>query len=356
MGLRQFICKDVNFKNETKRSIVALRIIYILMLAAYLLDLAFAGFEVIRKYPYRVGLIFAAMIILFSNTYFSNTRVSLTLFLLFTFTYSLAMIPCFGWSAGMQNYFLIMLTVSFFAAHGSLGFKITLTLIVLCVRIVTIFVYSGTQPEVEIGEVSGKLIQSTNITAVFLSIVVISYIYSHRENVEESKLMKYNDRLVREANTDQLTGLCNRRYARDFLNGLAKAHDVGAISVCMADIDFFKKVNDTYGHDAGDEVLKAVAETFKTSCGENCLASRWGGEEFLLIFTGVNGDDAFVILENLRSMIQKHIIKMGEQEINVTMTFGLTEYDFSGNMDKAIKEADEKLYLGKTGGRNRVIY
>ena len=359
MGLRQFICKDVNFKNETKRSIVALRIIYILMLAAYLLDLAFAGFEVIRKYPYRVGLIFAAMIILFSNTYFSNTRVSLTLFLLFTFTYSLAMIPCFGWSAGMQNYFLIMLTVSFFAAHGSLGFKITLTLIVLCVRIVTIFVYSGTQPEVEIGEVSGKLIQSTNITAVFLSIVVISYIYSHRENVEESKLMKYNDRLVREANTDQLTGLCNRRYARDFLNGLAKAYDVGAISVCMADIDFFKKVNDTYGHDAGDEVLKAVAETFKTSCGENCLASRWGGEEFLILGSADEKTDTLSFaqdkMEKLRQIVDNTEFIYNEQKIKVTVTIGIAEGKRDMSVDAWVNIADSNLYKGKNSGRNQVV-
>lgn len=356
MGFASFIGKDIGFQNETKRGVVTLRIIYMIMTAAFLIDLIFAGFEVVKKYPYRVVLIFVAMIILFANTYFSNTKVSLTLFLLFTFTYSLAMIPCFGWSAGMQNYFLIMLMLCFFAVHGSLGFKIILTLIVLAVRIVTIFIYSGNKPEVEISEVSGKLIQSTNITAVFLSVVIVSYIYSHRENVAESKLMKYNDRLVREANTDQLTGLCNRRYARDFLNGLSKTKEVGAVSICMGDIDFFKKVNDTYGHDAGDEVLKTVANTLKSECGDSCLASRWGGEEFLLIFTGVNGDDAFVILERLRSLIQKETIKAGEQEINVTKTFGLTEYDFNGDMDKTIKEADEKLYLGKTGGRNRVIY
>ena len=335
---------------------VSVRILYIVTMIAFVLDLTFAGFPVIEKFPYRIALIFAAIIILFVNTYYLNTRTTIVLYLLFTFTFSLAMIPCFGWSAGMQSYFLVMLMVCFFAAHGSLGFKIILTAIVLCVRIAAIFVYSGTLPEVKISSISGKLIQSSNITAVFLSAVILAYIYSHRENVEESKLMKFNDRLMREANTDQLTGLGNRRYARAYLESVKRDSHLDAISVCMADIDFFKKVNDTYGHDAGDEVLKAVAETLKNGCGENTLVSRWGGEEFLIVFTGVNGDDAFMILDKLRSEVQKMTIKALENEIKVTMTFGLTEYDFGGDMEKAIKEADEKLYLGKTGGRNIVVY
>ena len=356
MGLRQFISRDIEFKNETKRGIVSIRIIYIITMAAFILDLVFAGFPVIKKFPYRIVLILAAIIILFANTYFLNTKTTIVLYLLFTFTFSLALIPCFGWSAGMQNYFIVMLMMCFFAAHGSIGFKIILTAIVLCVRIAVIFVYSGTLPEVRISEVSGKLIQSSNITAVFLSTVIISYIYSHRENVEESKLMKFNDMLLKEANTDQLTGLGNRRFARAYLESVKKASYLGAISVCMADIDFFKKVNDTYGHDAGDEVLKAVAATLKKDCGENALVSRWGGEEFLMVFTGVNGDDAFMKLEKIRSDVQKMTIKALQNDIKVTMTFGLTEYDFSGDLDKTVKEADEKLYLGKTGGRNKVVY
>ena len=356
MGLKKFICKDVRNQNEPKRGIVTLRIIYIVIMVAFLLDLVIAGWGAVKYSPYKIGLIFAAIIILFAITYNSSTKVSLTLFLMFTFIFSLSLIPCFGWSAGMQNYFITMLMMCYFAVHAGMAFKIVLTLLVLCVRIVTIFIYSGTLPETEISEVSGKMIQSVNISAVFLLTVIISYIYSHRENIEESKLMKYNDSLAREANTDRLTGLYNRRYASDYLDSVKKAGTLGAISICIGDIDFFKKVNDTYGHDAGDLVLKSMAEILRNECGENCLVSRWGGEEFLLIFSGVNGDDAFNMLDTLRKKIKNHVFTFGEQEISVTMTFGLTEYDFSGNIDKTIKEADEKLYRGKTGGRDRVVY
>ena len=356
MGFSSFISKDVRFQNETKRGVVTIRILYIITMFAFILDVLFAGINVVKRYPVRISLLVAGIVVLFINTYYLNTRINITLYLVFMFGFSLAMIPCFGWSAGMQNYFIVMLMVCFFAVHADLFFKIVLTAIVLCIRIATLFVFSGTLPETEISEVSGKLIQSSNITAVFLSAVIISYIYSQKENEDESKLMKYNDLLFKEANTDQLTGLGNRRYAIACLEGVKKTSYHGAISVCMADIDHFKKVNDTYGHDAGDEVLKAVAEALKKGCGDRGIASRWGGEEFLLIFTGVNGDDAFMLIESLRSRIQNMNIKTAESDIKVTMTFGLTEYDFSGDMEKTIKEADEKLYIGKTGGRNKVIY
>lgn len=356
MGLVSFINRDVRSENETKKGVVTVRILYIIILLAFGLNLIFAGFPVLERFPYRVVLIFAAIILLFSYTYFSRTAVSLVLFLMFCFVYSLSMIPCFGWSAGMQNYFIIILMICFFAVHGSLGFKVTLTALVLVARIVTIFLYSGMSSEVNVSEFSGKLIQSTNISVVFLSVVIMSYIYGHRENEAESKLMQYNTRLLREANTDRLTGLANRRFALDYLEDLKSKSYTGAVSVCMTDIDFFKRVNDTYGHDAGDEVLKTVASVLKTCSDENTLVARWGGEEFLVVFAGKNGDEAYTVLEDLRQEIERRVARVGETEIRVTMTFGLTEYDFSGDTEAAIKEADEKLYLGKTGGRNRVVY
>ena len=93
MGLRQFINRDIDFQNETKRGVVSVRILYIVTMIAFVLDLTFAGFPVIEKFPYRIALIFVAIIILFVNTYYLNTRTTIVLYLLFTFTFSLAMIP-----------------------------------------------------------------------------------------------------------------------------------------------------------------------------------------------------------------------------------------------------------------------
>ena len=356
MGFFSLINKDVVSENETKRGMVTLRILYLILFIAFSVDLVLAGFDTTVHFIARIGIIYAAMILLFIQTYFAGTQTCMMLFVLWMFGWSLSMIPCFGWSAGMQNYFIIILMLSFFATHFRLRFKFILAGLVLSCRILTIFAFAGWEPELSLGGMSVKLIQITNISAVFIGIIVISYIFSKESNEAEGKLMQFNVRLQKQANTDTLTGLANRRKAQSILGKLVHSQEYAAISVAMGDIDFFKKVNDTYGHDAGDEVLKFVARSMKDACKEDSFVARWGGEEFLLVFPGKNGDESRVILEELRSSIGGAAIRVKDQDIRVTMTFGLTEYDYNGDIDSTIKEADEKLYQGKMNGRDQVVY
>ncbi len=356
MGFVKLINKDVVSENETKRGMVSLRILYLVVFVAFLIDMIFAGVDVLTHYPWRVVIFSLAMILLFIQTYYVRTQVALVGFIFLIFSWSLFMIPCFGWSAGMQNYFIIILMLSFFATHGSKVFKFCLAFLVLLARIVTIFIFAGMQPEIEISNLTNKMIQITNISAVFTSIIVISYIFSREENEAEGKLMAFNDRLMKQANMDPLTGLSNRRRATEYLELVIKSPSFYAVSLAMADIDFFKKVNDTYGHDAGDEVLKFVAASMKEICGQQDLAARWGGEEFLLVFPGKNGDETLSILESLRMKIKNSVVRVKDQEIRVTMTFGLTEYDYQGNVEDTIKAADNNLYTGKANGRNQVVF
>lgn len=335
---------------------VTLRLLYIIQFIVFSLDLLFAGWDTFVYFKVRILAALIGMLFFFLLTYHIKSETAVVCYTLFTFLWLLEMIPCFGWSAGMQNYFIPILMMCFFATHGSKGFKFTLAGIVLLARIMSIFCYGLMLPEIPISDISNRLIQTANITAVFTSIVTISYIYSHRENEAESKLMAYNDRLVKEAVTDQLTGLYNRRKCLESLADMEKNPEIGTLSIVMGDIDFFKKVNDTFGHDIGDEVLKAVAEHMRSMCGKEAMLSRWGGEEFLLIFAGKNGDETFGIVDKLRKYIMDHPILVKNNEISVTMTFGIAEYDFAGDTEATIKEADEKLYTGKQSGRNRVIY
>ncbi len=355
-AIRDFINKDIKYENETKRTIVALRILYIVEFVAFILDIAISGIEVIKMYPFRIFALFLANILLFAFTYHSKTRTSLILFILFLVCYINSMIPCFGWSAGMQNYFIIILMLCFFAMYGKTVYKFMYAGFVLIVRIITIGIYGGLKPQGYISFVDDKLLQITNISAVFISIIFISYVFSQKENEAENKLMKYNNQLKKEANTDQLTGLFNRRRAYDYLKEVRNVTDASFVSVAMGDIDFFKKVNDTYGHDAGDEVLRAVADIMRAQCRSTSVISRWGGEEFLIILPECNGDNAFIAIERLRNAVQKNVINVDGTEIKVTMTFGIAEFGITSNIDGVIKEADEKLYYGKTHGRNQVIY
>ncbi len=356
MLIVDLINRDVASENETKKSMVTMRILYLLVFAAFIIDVLLAGVEVIDRFPYRIFGLLAVNIIFFILTYRIRTRMAFILFIGFILTWTISMIPCFGWSAGMQNYFIIILMLCFFTVYDRSLYKFILSGSVLVMRILLILLFGGTKSVASISSICDKLLQITNISTVFISIIIISYIFSREDNEAESKLMKYNDQLKKEANTDRLTGLYNRRRAEEYLQELKDTGYTGAISIAMGDIDFFKKVNDTYGHDAGDVVLKKVADMMLENCGDNSFISRWGGEEFLLIFKDVNGDDALVILEKLRRTIQKNTINAESSEINITMTFGLTEYNIKKDVEYAIKEADEKLYHGKSNGRNQVVY
>ena len=126
--------------------------------------------------------------------------------------------------------------------------------------------------------------------------------------------------------------------------------------IAMGDIDFFKKVNDTYGHDAGDLILRDISDLLVAFMGDRGLVSRWGGEEFLLVFIDLNGDEVFTELDTFLHRLAKRSFDFKGTDISVTMTFGVSEYDAGPDFTKTIKEADEKLYIGKQSGRNRVIF
>ena len=124
----------------------------------------------------------------------------------------------------------------------------------------------------------------------------------------------------------------------------------------MCDIDFFKKVNDSYGHDIGDKVLAGVAQTLVESVSEECLVSRWGGEEFLIVFPNMNGDEARSVLETIKTRVKKTEFDTGSRTFTITVTYGLAEYGFNGDSEAVVKEADEKLYIGKENGRDQIVF
>ncbi len=355
MGIFRLLNKDVKFQNENRQCIVTLRLLYIIQFLALTVNMVLTGSSLFDGSVFTLPGFLAAIVVLFSLTYCMKTGVALISYLIFTFLWIPSLITCFGWSAGIQDYYLIVLMLCFFANIGTITFKFALAALVFLARTFTIALFSGI-PGSGIDDFVIKPVNMVNNAAVFLSIIVISFIFSYRKNEADSKLMKYNDMLMKEANTDQLTGLYNRRRAVYILDDLKQAAYLESISVVMADIDFFKKVNDTYGHDAGDEVLKFISRTMQDNCGRDALIIRWGGEEFLMVFGGKNGDETYPVIEKLRKTIMATPINVKGTEIKVTMTFGIAEYDFSGDLHNTVKEADSKLYMGKEDGRNRVVY
>jgi len=152
---------------------------------------------------------------------------------------------------------------------------------------------------------------------------------------------------------DALTGIYNRRSGQN--RSAAILDRSSKFCVAMGDIDFFKKVNDTYGHDAGDEVLKAVARILSDHLVGNGFVCRWGGEEFLMIFDGIEIDRAVEILNNALDTIRQTVVNCNEYNISVTMSYGVVSGNSGEDIETQIKKADNGLYYAKSHGRNQVV-
>lgn len=155
---------------------------------------------------------------------------------------------------------------------------------------------------------------------------------------------------------DSLTDLYSRRYCNQNLKNLSEQYiKTGEpYTLAIADIDFFKKVNDTYGHTAGDEVLVSVAQIMKKSMAGKGFAARWGGEEFLLVYTGCDMETTLTYLEMLVEAIREMCVEYGDKVIKITISIGVATGN-GDSVDKVLCTADNRLYHAKKEGRDRVV-
>ncbi len=166
------------------------------------------------------------------------------------------------------------------------------------------------------------------------------------------------DETLESAVTDQLTGLHNRRYIQGRLTRFvarARAHDE-ALSLMLCDIDHFKSINDTWGHDAGDEVLREFAKRLLAHMRAMDLACRWGGEEFLVVLPEASASAAVQAAERFRAAVAEAPFRVAhaDRAIPVTVSAGISEIVADDTPESLIRRADEALYAAKQGGRNRV--
>lgn len=188
--------------------------------------------------------------------------------------------------------------------------------------------------------------ESNSITHICITVQDVTDMAAY-----EKKLIEMNLR-------DSLTGAYNRRFLTRRLDEEFERHRryARSLSLLMVDIDHFKNINDRYGHQAGDCVLKAVAAEISSILRKVDFLVRFGGEEFCCLSPETNLDSALIIAERIRSTIEKKDFYYIETKINITVSIGV--HEFSGNLDCAdtlLKKADEALYMAKEAGRNQII-
>ncbi len=175
---------------------------------------------------------------------------------------------------------------------------------------------------------------------------------------------KYTERMHRDqiaytsyaAQIDPLTGLGNR-YKYNLLKEEVEKEGApqDSIYIALLDIDHFKQINDIYGHKAGDQVLQTLAKTLEKTFRKDDFLIRWGGEEFLLIFRGLELPQILQLIERLRNHLKNNPLHYEGQMIYITVTIGIQQHDFSRSLDDTVETADKKMYMGKSSGRDCVI-
>ncbi len=168
-----------------------------------------------------------------------------------------------------------------------------------------------------------------------------------------------HEEIQRIAVLDSLTGIYNRRFGMQRMHEeFARAQRMEApIGLIMIDIDHFKNVNDTYGHQVGDRAIKLVVKLARTVLREGDILVRYGGEEFMIVLPGASSEDAVAVAERLRHKVAESLLKHGQQQIPLTISAGAASYPEVSATDEnqLIALADRALYAAKEGGRNRVV-
>ncbi len=214
----------------------------------------------------------------------------------------------------------------------------------------------GAFPLISEGEITGCIVARSTLDK--LSKRDISYLeqLTRQSAITISRANAYS-KVLQYATLDALTNLNNRRQFETRLKqeiAITKRQN-NPLCAMMIDIDFFKKVNDTYGHASGDKVLRTVASVIKAQLRESDIPARYGGEEFAVLLPYTHIDEAKIVGERLRKAVEETTVSLDNLNINVTISMGLAEFRQDESGEELFAQADKALYKAKESGRNRVV-
>ncbi|MBL4681440.1 MAG: GGDEF domain-containing protein [Pseudomonadales bacterium] len=255
-----------------------------------------------------------------------------------------------GWDAGFHYY--LFSTILFISINHRLNVQVMIfqALLVFAAYIFLYIYTHRTNFEVLAPDYILNTLNFMNVFINFSAFGIQGYFF-------RTASIQAEEKMERLASTDPLTNLFNRRKMEELMSReiVRFQRDKKVFTVAITDIDNFKQFNDNYGHDCGDYVLQEISKLMQESLRTQDLLARWGGEEFLIMLPDTNLIGGKHTIEKLRETIENKYYEYKGVKFSVTMTFGMTIYNGENDIDNCIKHADEMLYAGKRGGRNRVV-
>ncbi len=272
-----------------------------------------------------------------------------------------------GFSLGFMNYTVALVPMSFYIGYTlpyikkKLLVPLAFSLIVILTYFTVLFSYlkRGAYYADALSIKQQSVIFSFNSFLIFLFLGTVAFLFSVEVRFMQYHLEEENISLTKMANFDALTHLLNRRsmniHLKQIMDEMELQEEDEPFCLIIADIDNFKKVNDTYGHSKGDEVLVEVANVLQSNVREMDKVCRWGGEEMLILLRS-NMETARSVAQRICSDMAMTQIENGEDPISVTLTLGVSEYAPGETVRTLIETADQRLYRGKHSGKNCVVW
>ena len=253
-----------------------------------------------------------------------------------------------GLECGFQYYMYTIIFIPFFIWAYTTAIRL-LRIIVVITMALALEYWGYTHPPVlYLSDADILFLHYMNLFLLLIIMAFISYFYSIYANM-------YQDLLFKQSNVDPLTNLYNRRYVNELSeNDSTSFHKEGShFGVLLIDIDYFKKINDRYGHKCGDRVLVELSQILNDNVRQTTIVSRWGGEEFLIVLEDTHTDELIHLGERLRSVIEKSVL-IKEKQIQITVSIGGGVAYQDEYIEDVLVRADKALYYGKENGRNQV--
>ena len=285
-----------------------------------------------------------------------SVRLSLLAYMLLVFAWCWWYVVSFGWSQGGQHILTVLILLVFFCLYEPPLMKLAYFFAIFAMRMYLFSYGTSHAAQIPLGSFSCFLLQMLNTSAMFLILAGCCIIYSSNLQETERQLLLRNQQLKVQAETDPLTKLINRRGFLSLMNQYVQQNPQAMYCVAIADIDFFKRINDTYGHNCGDYTLQKLASLFMERAADKYFVSRWGGEEFCFFFPNVNIDEAGQTVMDLLIEVRRMELEYEGNRFSITLTAGVEENDYRSPLSELIESADRKLYQGKQNGRNQIVF